>query len=207
MLSRRLARSRLTLMNSTLLILSSSFSVFNSSLTDSSSSCAVSSSSLPACAPSLEARSSSRCGCMILDDDCRYSLVARVPAATVRWIVVLQVRVGAILGPAFLPASSNSTRKWRSSEEGELRNGVTLMVTCLRWAVGLDTKAVLAGHGIGLPGDLDRLSQTADQAFPRQFQKIPSWLAGRKLEYGAVDPGPERCSFIVNNGAGRSIFG
>src|ERR1019366_9324558 len=134
MLSRRLARSRLTLVNSTLLIFSSSFSVFNSSLADSSSSCAVSNSSLPACASSLAALSSSRVVALSSTIDCRYSLVAtnsRARRALSRLPGADELRM-VLLAPSG-PASSNNTREYRSLEEGEPLNGITLIVTSLNW--------------------------------------------------------------------------
>ena len=112
MLSRRLARSRLTLLNSTLLVFSSSFRVFSSSLADSNSSCAVSSSSLPACASSFAARSSSRVLALSSTIDCRYSLVAtssRCSRALPPLSSIAGLRIA--LGPPFGSASSNRTRK------------------------------------------------------------------------------------------------
>ena len=125
MLSRRLVRSRLTLLNSRLLIFSSSFSVFNSSLADSSSSCAVSSSSLPACASSFAARSSSRVDALILDDRLQILFggyqFAPQPGASPRSSTAGWRTAPAISFPARRPRTgpgNSAPRKWTSARTG-----------------------------------------------------------------------------------------
>src|ERR1700704_176305 len=75
-------------------------------------------------------------------------------------------------------------------------------------AIAVDPQGSLFDNRVTLSGSLDRLVQTRYQAFPDHFQKIMAQLSGRQLEIGAcVSPDLNDVQSIVNDDAGRSIFG
>ena len=70
-----------------------------------------------------------------------------------------------------------------------------------------DPKAGLFGRGVRSPGSSDGLTQARDQTFARQFQKILSRLARRKLQVrSGAAPDLHDVHRIVDDGAGGAIF-
>ena len=87
-------------------------------------------------------------------------------------------------------------------------NGMTLMVTSPNWPPSSIRKPSSLAAAFLSSGSSDRLTQTRDQAFARQFQKILGRLARRKLEVrSCAAPDLNDVHLIVNDGAGRAMFG
>ncbi len=85
---------------------------------------------------------------------------------------------------------------------------MTLMVTSLQLAIVFDPEAAFVGYGVGLPGGSDRLTQARNQAFARQFQKILSRLARRKLQvWSGPAPHLDDVHLVVDDDARGGIFG
>ena len=82
------------------------------------------------------------------------------------------------------------------------------MATSRQLAAALDPEAVFPGHRVRLPRSSDRLTEARDQAFARQFEKVMSRLARRKLQVGSrVAANLKNIHVIVNHDAGRAMRG
>ena len=82
------------------------------------------------------------------------------------------------------------------------------MVTSFSWPSSSIRKPSSLAAALVCLAVSDRLAQACDQAFARQFKKIPGRLARRKLEVrSGAAPDLNDVHLIVDDGAGRAIFG